>query len=276
MKLTRAWVRRAGWSSLLVVVMAGGCGGQTSSSGSLESDAGAGQGGSAGGTSGGAGRAGGSGSTVGEDGGGTCPSDDSSCPAGCSEMLAFAFDAARQCTSPRSRVVGCTSDAGGTADAPCVKRVRDDALFVASSGSIFLSSPDWVRCSEEEEKMVTASCPLEPCSPGTVSTADGCMSCELLAERVAEEKRNVRVKLSTCRSYLDCGCVPDVTSCGRGCQVAITGSSVTEYSSLLAEIGKAYCSDPNYVGSCGQSAPRCPACNSACISGSCTSIDSKP
>ena len=166
-------------------------------------------------------------------------------------MLAFAFDSARQCTSPRSRVVGCTSDTGGTDEAPCVKRVRDGALFIASSGSMFLSTPDWVQCSDDEANMVVASCPVEPCADGTVSTADGCMSCDLLAEHVAEEKRILQKKLSACRSYADCGCVPDFTLCGRGCAVAITGTATSEYARLLAEIGTDFCSDPNYVGSCG-------------------------
>jgi hypothetical protein len=65
-------------------------------------------------------------------------------------MRAFPFDAAKQCVTYASEIVGCTSDDGGTDDAPCVKRLEDGALFIATQGSPFRNSAGWAECSDAE------------------------------------------------------------------------------------------------------------------------------
>lgn len=91
-----------------------------------------------------------------------CVDDASSCQEGCFEMLAFAYDAELGCVeyAAGAQVVGCTSDEGGTDDAPCVRRVRDGALFIATSGSPFFTE-SWAFCDEETSARVQAAdaCP---------------------------------------------------------------------------------------------------------------------
>lgn len=86
-----------------------------------------------------------------------CPGVSDSCDDGCYPMQAFPFDAARGCAVYKLEIVGCTPDDGGTDDAPCVKRVRDGALFIATQGSPFRSSSDWAECSDSESAAVMAA-----------------------------------------------------------------------------------------------------------------------
>lgn len=76
----------------------------------------------------------------------------------CYPMRAHPFDGERSCVSAVSEVVGCTLDEIGTADAPCVKRLSDGALFVANSGSIFRGSDEWGECTSEEMRMTRVFC----------------------------------------------------------------------------------------------------------------------
>jgi len=73
----------------------------------------------------------------------------------CFSMRAYPFEPDRQCVASAPVVVGCTPFGSGTGDAPCVKRLSDGALFIATSGSVFLASPDWEECSQEESLLAT-------------------------------------------------------------------------------------------------------------------------
>ncbi len=73
-------------------------------------------------------------------------------------MRAYPLDTARSCVLAVPEVVGCTPDEVGTDDAPCVKRLSDGALFVATQGSPFRDSAGWGECTEQErEKVVFCS-----------------------------------------------------------------------------------------------------------------------
>jgi hypothetical protein len=88
-----------------------------------------------------------------------CPGVSESCDDGCYPMRASPFDAARGCVLSKLEIVGCTSDDGGTDDAPCVKRLRDGALFIATQGSPFRNSSEWAECSDSEwEAVMAAEC----------------------------------------------------------------------------------------------------------------------
>jgi len=59
-------------------------------------------------------------------------------------------DPARQCVTYTSEIVGCTSDDSATDDAPCVKRLVNGALFIATQGSPFRNSTGSAECTDEE------------------------------------------------------------------------------------------------------------------------------
>ncbi len=88
-----------------------------------------------------------------------CPDVATSCPDGCYPMRATPYDVDRGCFANAGGVVGCTTDAVGTDDAPCVKRLSDGALFIASQGSPFRRSAGWAECRDDEIPMSTVSCP---------------------------------------------------------------------------------------------------------------------
>jgi hypothetical protein len=69
-------------------------------------------------------------------------------------MRAAPFDAEQSCVVAIPEIVGCTPDDLGTADTPCVKRLSDGALFIATQGSPFRNSAGWGECSEQERAMV--------------------------------------------------------------------------------------------------------------------------
>jgi hypothetical protein len=78
-------------------------------------------------------------------------------------MRAYPYVPEQRCTryTQGAEVVGCTAAQVGTADAPCVKRASDGALFVATSGSGFRGRPEWTSCTEEEARLVQGAprCP---------------------------------------------------------------------------------------------------------------------
>jgi len=83
--------------------------------------------------------------------------DECKADAFCSLMSAYPFDPDRQCVASGAPVpVGCTPLGEGTSDAPCMKRLADGALFIATSGSVFLASPDWGECSETESRLAVS------------------------------------------------------------------------------------------------------------------------
>jgi len=86
-----------------------------------------------------------------------CPAVSRSCDDGCHPMRAFPFDPAKQCVTYTSDIVGCTSDDIGTDDAPCVKRLEDGAMFIATQGSPFRNSPGWAECTDTEEAALIAT-----------------------------------------------------------------------------------------------------------------------
>jgi hypothetical protein len=101
----------------------------------------------------------------------TCPDDASQCPSGCRPIYAAPYDPARMCLDYLNKpVVGCTDHLGGTGDAPCVKRIRDGAMFQAASGSDFRSRPDWTSCTDAESMVVVLS---RSCSQADAGTAGG-------------------------------------------------------------------------------------------------------
>ena len=84
------------------------------------------------------------------------PSD---CEEGTYPMSAFPFDEMRGCVLSVPVTVGCTPDEEGTDDAPCVKRLSDGALFIATQGSPFRASPEWEECGEaDSQRLSDASC----------------------------------------------------------------------------------------------------------------------
>jgi hypothetical protein len=88
-----------------------------------------------------------------------CPAVSRSCDDGCHPMRAFPLDPAKQCVTDTSEIVGCTSDETGTDDAPCVKRLEDGAMFIATQGSPFRNSSGWAECTDAEEAaLMTATC----------------------------------------------------------------------------------------------------------------------
>jgi len=76
----------------------------------------------------------------------------------CRPKRAFPFDSARSCVSNVAEVVGCTLDELGTAVAPCVKRLADGALFIATEGSSFRDPEQWGECTREESQMTLVFC----------------------------------------------------------------------------------------------------------------------
>lgn len=85
-----------------------------------------------------------------------CPATATSCPMdGCYPMRAFPFDAAQGCVLASTEIVGCTADEVGTDDAPCVRRLSDGALFIATQGSPFRRSTGWEECTDEEQETVS-------------------------------------------------------------------------------------------------------------------------
>ncbi len=83
----------------------------------------------------------------------------SECEDGTYPMRAFPFDESRGCVSTVPVVVGCTPDEDGTDDAPCVKRLSDGALFIATQGSPFRGSPEWEECGEaDSQRLNDVSC----------------------------------------------------------------------------------------------------------------------
>lgn len=81
------------------------------------------------------------------------------CPAGCYPMNAYPYDEATDCVSYADGPthVDCSNYRGGTDDAPCVKRLSDGALFIATSGTAFAESTAWVFCSDEESERVQSA-----------------------------------------------------------------------------------------------------------------------
>jgi hypothetical protein len=92
---------------------------------------------------------------------GVCPDYALACPSECFEMSAARYNSSLDCLNGGgiSGVVGCTSIEGGSDDAPCVKRLADGALFVATSGTAFDASMQWVACSDEEQATVSSASP---------------------------------------------------------------------------------------------------------------------
>ena len=76
----------------------------------------------------------------------------------CYPMRAFPFDSERMCVSDVTQVVGCTLDEIGAGVAPCVKRLSDGALFVATQGARFRDSEEWGECTSEEREMTLVFC----------------------------------------------------------------------------------------------------------------------
>lgn len=79
-----------------------------------------------------------------------CPGVAQSCDSGCYPMRAFPFDAEHRCVTYTPQVVGCTAADEATEDAPCVRRLTDGALFIATEGSAFRDSEDWVECTDTD------------------------------------------------------------------------------------------------------------------------------
>jgi hypothetical protein len=76
----------------------------------------------------------------------------------CHPVRAFPFDSDRLCVSEVAEVVGCTLDEIGTGAAPCVKRLSDGALFIATQGIRFEGSDQWGGCTSEEREMTLVFC----------------------------------------------------------------------------------------------------------------------
>jgi hypothetical protein len=115
------------------------------------------------------------------------PATDGACPPSRATASGFAYDAAGQCLSPYSSVLGCPAlndptltipAAPAVANLPCVRRLSDGALFLALSSSSqplawqtlpmsawsHLSSNEWAECTADEAALVAAAtvCPILP------------------------------------------------------------------------------------------------------------------
>ena len=87
-----------------------------------------------------------------------CPAVSDACAPACAVMTAIPYDVGRLCDLP-SRVVGCRPPTAiRPADAPCVVRVSDGAIFLAESSAGFQQS-GWRRCTDEENAMMTRHLP---------------------------------------------------------------------------------------------------------------------
>lgn len=94
-----------------------------------------------------------------------CPHSATSCPGSCDALKGRPIDLEASCAEP-SETVGCwDAPEVGTADIGCVRRVRDDQVFVFSSGTEsrhLIDDDTFVACSDDEWAVILrdpARCP---------------------------------------------------------------------------------------------------------------------
>ena len=226
-------------------------------------------------------------------GGGTCVPEAIECTAdevstvdGClscgeaGSAASAAQQAAKDANDACTAHVDCVLVGAGTSCAgSCQTAVSDADAYNAAIATLNTSYCDGYAetcgfvtpsCVAAEAKCVAGACQaseLLECSPDTVETVDGCLSCSEAETAATAAAGAARSAFAACSSDDDCVLAGGGTDCSGDCPASVNDAA--GYTAALAQISLDYCD--GYQPMCPYSTPDCADVEAVCgADGSCT------